>query len=395
MSVIEGWMGGAGSQSPVDVFLRLMYQIVVPPFLQPHAHAHRHAASLAQSALNTLEGMVHTLVWFLVIGCVIYALSIRRPGRRSLAHFTYPQSIGELGERFSLKSALKYLLPPAVYRNSSFRVDMFWLPFSIMLNFFGLLGLAVGAGVVPGWLQQHLGHSPLHMPDNGFTIALAVVIVLLARDFGHYMWHYQGHSIAFFWEFHKGHHSAEVLHPFHVRTHPVDMFIRNTYMGVGGGIIGGAVIYLLGMSYGVTAAAWVAGVAAFFDMMQMLEHSHVRLSFGKALERHLYAPYMHHFHHGAGPEHMNVNLGLTGGVVWWDRLFGTLHVPQPGEQVIWGASLQELGENNPHRTLWGFFFGPFVEAYKVLRRRSSPEIGQPSADAAGQVSAAPAGTTTA
>jgi sterol desaturase/sphingolipid hydroxylase (fatty acid hydroxylase superfamily) len=70
--------------------------------------------------------------------------------------------------------------------------------------------------------------------------------------------------VPFFWEFHKGHHSAEILHPFGVRTHPVDMFIRNTYLVAGGGLIGGALIYLLGMNFSVAAASYTASALALW-----------------------------------------------------------------------------------------------------------------------------------
>ncbi|MEJ0008847.1 MAG: hypothetical protein WDM77_21400 [Steroidobacteraceae bacterium] len=58
-------------------------------------------------------------------------------------------------------------------------------------------------------------------------------------------------------------------------------------------------------------------------------------------------------------------------------------VPSEGrEQVVWGASMEELGENNPHRTLWGFFSGPFIEAFRTLKRPSqqhaSPDINPTS-----------------
>jgi len=237
------------------------------------------------------------------------------------------------------------------------------------VGFFGLAGVTLGPGIVQSWLLHRLGPSPLHLPQNGLTIALQVILVVLARDFGRFMWHYQGHVVPFFWEFHKGHHSAEVLHPFGVRTHPVDRFIGNTYTGAGSGLIAGGLIYGLGMSYSVTTIYYVTLLLAIFGVLEIFEHTHVRVSFGRPCNRIFYAPYMHHFHHGALPQHMNVNLGITGGLTLWDYLFGTLYWPTPQEKIVWGASLQELGDNNPHRTLEGFFWGPFVAAFGTLRRR--------------------------
>jgi sterol desaturase/sphingolipid hydroxylase (fatty acid hydroxylase superfamily) len=338
-------------------------------FLLPQEHAQK--ASLIHFALNSLQNIAHSLVWFLLVGLLVYGFSLTRRDRAGAQRFSYSQPIAEPGDKFSLRGALRYLLPASFYSHPSFRFDMLWLPFSIVMNFFGLLGVTLGPAIVQSWLLSRFGHAPLNLPENGFTIALQVVLVLLARDFGRFLWHYQGHVVPFFWEFHKGHHSAEVLHPFGVRTHPVDMFIRNTYTGVGSGLIAGALIFALGMRYSVTSIYVVTLCLAIFTVLEIFEHTHVRVSFGPTINRFFYAPYMHHFHHGALPQHMNVNLGITGGLTLWDYLFGTLYWPKPGENIVWGASLEELGENNPHRTLNGFIIGPFVAALRTLRRNKS------------------------
>jgi sterol desaturase/sphingolipid hydroxylase (fatty acid hydroxylase superfamily) len=334
-------------------------------FLFPLEGAHPGNHTLAAAFLGQLRNMAHSAVWFLLVGFIIYALSLRSRVQR----FSYALPIEEPGDKFSLSGGLKFLLPRSFYTHRSVWIDWLSLPFTIVIAFLGFLGLTLGTAAVQGWLLHELGHSPLHFPAGVPGTVLEVVILLLARDFGRFLWHYQGHSVPFFWEFHKGHHSAEVLHPFGVRTHPVDMFIRNTYTGVGGALIAGSLIYLLGMEVTATVLSWVAIFLAVSAVFELFEHTHVRLSFGNTLGRIFYAPYMHHFHHGAAAEHMNVNLGITGGLVLWDHLFGTLYWPKPGEKVVWGASLEELGERNPHRTLWGFFVGPFVAAAQTLRSK--------------------------
>jgi sterol desaturase/sphingolipid hydroxylase (fatty acid hydroxylase superfamily) len=370
------WVSEISGQAHLPSVWHSIYAFLLP-------QERTHAATLPQAAWASLQNIAHSVAWFLLIGVVVYALSLRRTGGPGADRFTYAHPIREPGEKFSLAGVFRYLLPGSFYAHASFKFDMLWLPFSIVLSFFGLLGVTLGPGIVQSWLQQRFGHSPFTLLHEGaFATALQVALVLLARDFGRFLWHYQGHVVPFFWEFHKGHHSAEVLHPFGVRTHPVDMFIRNTYTGVGGGLIAGALIYLLGMSYGPAAVACVVLALAIFTVGEIFEHTHVRISFGRTLNRIFYAPYMHHFHHGAGPEHMNVNLGITGGLVLWDYLFGTLYWPKAAEKIVWGASLQELGLDNPHRTLKGFLFGPFIAALKSLRRRQAVLSG--SSDAINQ-----------
>lgn len=380
MSSIESWVTATASAHPaLQALWHTVYMIVMPPFIAQHERMHN--ASLAMFALADVERIAQTFIWFLIIGMVIYSLSLRGLGKWSLRRFAYAFPISEPGEKFSLRGALKYVVPASFYKQPSFRFDMVWLPFSVVLSFFGLLGITLGPKIVQGWLEHRFGHSPLQIPGGGFAVFLQVIVIVVARDLGRFLWHYQGHSIPFFWEFHKGHHSAEVLHPFGVRTHPVDMFIRNTYTGVGGGMMAGVLIYALGMTYTVQAATIVASILAVLATFEHFEHSHIRLPFGRHLEKVLYAPYMHHFHHGAAPRHMNKNLGISGGLLLWDQLFGTLYRPTPGELIVWGASLEELGENNPHRTLHGFFFGPFIEAFKTLRRRAPTGLTVPAAPA--------------
>jgi sterol desaturase/sphingolipid hydroxylase (fatty acid hydroxylase superfamily) len=349
-------------------------------FLLPLEHTPK--SSPLGFALSSVQNMAHSVVWFLLVGVVVYCIAQRRRGRLGPHQYSYAQSIPTPGERLSIRGALRYLLPVSFYGHASFRFDMLWLPFSILMNFFGLLGVTLGPGIVQSWLLHHFGHSPVNLPQNGFTITLQVILVLLARDFGRFLWHYQGHVVPFFWEFHKGHHSAEVLHPLGVRTHPVDMFIRNTYTGVGSGLMAGGLIYALGMNYSLQTIYIVTLCLAIFTILEIFEHTHVSISFGKTFNRFFYAPYMHHFHHGALPQHMNVNLGITGGLTLWDYLFGTLYWPTAGESIVWGASMQELGKNNPHRTLHGFLVGPFVAAFRTLRRNPPRDVSVSTANPA-------------
>jgi sterol desaturase/sphingolipid hydroxylase (fatty acid hydroxylase superfamily) len=303
-------------------------------------------------------------------------------GKYGGPRFSYSLPINEPGAKVSFVGGLKYLLPRAIYSHSSFKIDMMWTPFATVLRLAGILTVTLGAGVVQVWLYRKFGPSLLVIPDGYLAIALQVIILLLARDFSRFLWHYQAHSVRFFWEFHKVHHSAEVLHPFGVRTHPVDLFLRNCYIGVGGAAIAGSLFYLMGMQFNTMAGYVFTGIVGVLGLFEHFEHSHVSLSFGRRLGRYIYSPYLHQFHHGAGPEHRDINLGIAGGLTLWDRLFGTYYLPKQGEKVVWGASLEELGENNPHRTLWGLFWTPFVEAFRFRRGPGSaavvarqPEIG--------------------
>ena len=372
-------MSETATTSAWDAITDALYNIFMPPFLLHHTRDPE--ATFGIFAITNVERMAQTFVWYTAVGFLAYALTVMWLGRKGVARFSYALPIEEPGEKVSFLDGFKYMLPKSFFTHPSFKFDMLWMPFSWVLNFFGLLGVTLGAGAVQGWLVRQFGHSPLTIQDSGFVVAFQVVVVLVARDIGRFAWHWQGHKIPFFWEFHKGHHSAEVLHPFGVRTHPVDMFIRNTYTAVGAGLMSGALFYALGMDYSVATGSYVATALAFLVLLEQFEHSHVTISFGKTLDRFFYAPYMHHFHHGALPQHMDINLGITGGLTLWDRLAGTLYWPKEGEPIVWGSTMQELGENNPHRTLRGFFFGPFIAAFQTLRRRDRVGETAPATEA--------------
>ena len=315
-------------------------------------------------AAGSIVSMLRNYFWFLLIGLAIHALFVRKHG-----------------ERFSPWAGIRYLLPASVYKTPSVKIDLMMVPVAWVQNFLLFASLGVASGIVQIWLVQHYGHSPLYVPAGVLAVTLQILFTLLGTDLARFAWHYQGHKIPFFWEFHKGHHSAEALHPVFIRTHPVDMFIRTLYMDLGGGLVGGGLMYLLGVDASPTAAGLLVVIGTGFHFMQQFEHSHVKFSFGKRLDRIFYPPHFHQIHHSALLEHRDKNLGLTGGLCLWDKLAGTLYIPKDGENVVFGASLEELGDNNPHRTFWGFLSRPFIEAFRTLRSR--PTGGTEGLGAAG------------
>jgi sterol desaturase/sphingolipid hydroxylase (fatty acid hydroxylase superfamily) len=349
--------------------------VLLPPFF--HRDPTEDNSNMLLSFIFYIEGYVQIFIWYTLLGWALYAVSVTTMRKRGGAKFTYSVPIDPPGDKVTLMGGLKYVLPRAIYTHPSFKIDMLWTPFATVLRLAGVLTVTLGAGVVQAWLSRKIGTSFIAIPDGYLAVALQVVILLLARDFSRYMWHYQAHSVRFFWEFHKVHHSAEVLHPFGVRTHPVDLFLRNSYIGIGGAVLAGGLMFVLGMTYSPTAGYIFTGIISVLGLFEHFEHSHVSLSFGKYVGRYIYSPYLHQFHHGAGLEHRDVNLGIAGGLTLWDRLFGTYYLPKEGEKVIWGSSLEELGENNPHRTIWGLFWTPFVEAFRL--RKSAVVAAPPAA----------------
>jgi len=316
-----------------------------------------HGASTKQSIpaylLSSVEFILKSYLWFLIVGMIVYFGFLKKKDA-------------------SLVNAIRYLLPARIYTHRSFFVDLSMVPVAWFLNILIYSSLVLGAGAVQIWLLDQFGAMPWTIESSGLAVLLQIVFTLLGADIARFAWHYQAHFVPFFWEFHKGHHSPEVLHPVMIRTHPIDMIIRLAYMQVGGGIVGGGLMYLCGVNASATAASFMVVIAAILHILQMFEHSHVPISFGKKLDLIFYSPHYHPFHHSALPQHRNKNLGITGGLALWDRLFGTLYVPEPGEmdEIVYGSTLKELGDSNPHRSLIRFLVSPFAAAARTLRYKS-------------------------
>ncbi len=53
-------------------------------------------------------------------------------------------------------------------------------------------------------------------------------------------------------------------------------------------------------------------------------------------------------------------------------MFGTLYLPEKGEQYRWGLNESEIGANNPHMTMRAFYLEPLQHAWGVIRRWWAP-----------------------
>src|SRR5688572_22428821 len=219
-------------------------------------------------ASGSVINVTRDYLCFLAIGLVIFGLFVRKRG-----------------ERFSLWLGVKYLLPLEVYRTPSVKVDLMMVPIQGVLNFVLFTGLAIGSGVVQIWLVERFGHMPWEVSVGWLAVTLQIVFTLLGTDVTRFAWHYHAHTLPFLWEFHKGHHSAEALHPVFVRSHPVDLFVRAVYMNIGGGVLGGGLMYIAGVDASATAASWLFVVGLIIHFLQTFEHSHVVFSFGKTLDK--------------------------------------------------------------------------------------------------------------
>ena len=79
---------------------------------------------------------------------------------------------------------------------------------------------------------------------------------------------------------------------------------------------------------------------------------------------------MHHTHHSYLEKHWDTNMAAVTSI--YDRLFGTLYIPEKDEYTPWG-----IGPHTQHdyRSFWQNTTGPFKDWYKMLNKGASPQAG--------------------
>ncbi len=113
MNAIQSWFIQVTSQPQVHSVLKAIYTFLLPPFLQPRQ---RGAHLLPIFAMHNIERVLQSYIWFLVMGVIIYTLSVRRAGRDK--RFSYALLHREPDKKFSLRGTFDYLLPKSMYGQS-------------------------------------------------------------------------------------------------------------------------------------------------------------------------------------------------------------------------------------------------------------------------------------
>ena len=271
------------------------------------------------------------------------------------------------GKRLGL---FQYLFPKSIYFHKSAIVDYLYFYINALVQILVVFPLFVGTSVAATQLSKSLLDN-LHVLENGIfpgnhvvTVISFTLLVALALDLGVFIAHYMQHKISFLWEFHKTHHSASVLTPMTVyRVHPVDNLLTIGFSGVLVGLVNGGYQYLSAGSgelyhvWGVNAV-----VIVFYLMAYNLRHSHVWFSYGKFLSKWFVSPAMHQIHHSLDERHQDKNIGLM--FAFWDRLAGTLYVPEKQETLHFGIKPED---QKKFSNVLNLYLVPFINVFKHIR----------------------------
>ena len=86
--------------------------------------------------------------------------------------------------------------------------------------------------IVSGALTDMFGVLPKTGLNELTSKSIVTVFLFLAYELGYWVDHYLSHRIPMLWDFHKVHHTAEVLSPLtNFRMHPVDSVVFANILG--------------------------------------------------------------------------------------------------------------------------------------------------------------------
>src|SRR5215208_1277109 len=194
---------------------------------------------------------------------VMFLLMSRRPGKKDVKY----------------KVMRRALFPRWLCRNASSKADVCFVLFNVFA-FGALFGWALVSSrlishIVAGALTGIFGVLHKSGLNDFLSRSIVTVALFLAYELAYWIDHYLSHRIPLLWEFHKVHHTAEVLSPLtNFRVHPVDSVVFYNILGIVLGMTGGALGYLqLGNPFDVGSSNVI--LVAFIFVTVHLQHSHV------------------------------------------------------------------------------------------------------------------------
>ncbi len=224
-----------------------------------------------------------------------------------------------------------------------------------------ILSMATVSTVVQGTLEGAFGiTTPTTLPPL-LVGSIWAIALFVGYEFAYWVDHYLSHHVPVLWEFHKVHHSAEVLSPLtNFRVHPVDSIVFvNIIMLINGAVTGvlhqvfGAGPVKFELLNGTTLIA--LGVSVFAQ----LQHTHIWIPITGFWGRLILSPAHHQLHHSVDVAHHNRNFGNL--IAVFDWAYGTLLIPtRQRQKLVFGISDHQQASHDLTEGL----LNPFVAAAK-------------------------------
>lgn len=279
------------------------------------------------------------------------------------------------GRERSLRGLREFVLPRAVYTHPSAWLDIRFMLVNVLVKFACLTPIVLSGPLITGCVTRLLtaaaGQAQHHFVANPWVLAGYTVLITLLFDFALYLGHFLQHKIPGLWEFHKVHHSAQVLHPGTAyRMHPVDDMLNTALAVLLTGVVGGVFAYWFGRPLQVYQF-WQVNIIilVFYLLGYNLRHSHVWLSYGPLWSKLVMSPAQHQIHHSNNPKHFDRNMGFIFSL--WDWLFDTLHIPEADEEESLSFGLKS-DEDHGYASITELYFTPFRRLWASRRHFLRP-----------------------
>lgn len=262
---------------------------------------------------------------------------------------------------------LGFAFPREIWSHPSTKLDVAFFVINKILFAALLAGTSVLAYGIQGWtgaLLAWIAPPPAMDVPVAVGVLVSTLAMILAFDFGLWLAHYLAHRVPALWEFHKVHHSVEVMTPFAAgRVHPVDDMLSYGMSGLLSGLCAGMCGWMLGDAAMVINAFQAHIVLLVFYLLGFhLRHSHVWVPYTGWVGRIFVSPAHHQIHHSAEERHWDRNMGFIFAV--WDWMFGTLWVPAREQESF---RLGIGGEEKEFSSLGRLYLLPFSKNLARLR----------------------------
>ena len=277
-------------------------------------------------------------------------------------------------------SLLRWLLPVSVLKHPSAQTDFaYYFINKVLLAaiYASVLATApLSFNALTAALESAFGPSTAaFQPHIGFSI-LTTLWIILVVDFALWLMHFVFHKIPFLWDYHKVHHSAEVMTPITAaRMHPVEEVISSLIAGIFIGAAFATSKYALGpVAIQIKLFEVNIFLAVFYLSAFHLRHSHVWIRFPYWLQHILVCPAQHQIHHSIERRHWDKNMGFIFAI--WDWAAGTLYAPKGKEEITFGLGTEEDG--GKWHSVRALYFLPFSQSLDRLRGKTAARPTEPA-----------------
>jgi sterol desaturase/sphingolipid hydroxylase (fatty acid hydroxylase superfamily) len=268
-----------------------------------------------------------------------------------------------------------HLLPSGTLSHPSARADVLFFVTSKFVHLVVAAPVAFAAASIGAIVNHALQHvTPYHPavgPASLVELLVFTATMLLAYDFSYYIYHNAQHRVPVLWELHKVHHSAEVMVGVTKdRIHPFDNVMNDVWDGLVAGLAYAVWLFFMPDPVELTVYGINVYVLRNILMMDFTRHTHFKISFGPVLNEIIICPHYHQLHHSIAPEHWDKNFGLM--FAFWDRLFGTLAIPKPNEDFVFGLT---NGEHRAYRSCARLYVLPIVRIARMMAGWAASDHG--------------------